>query len=121
MTTVVPKPAVKTYTKDESTAKPAYQAYTPKPVVKRDPTAPAFPESSAFMGDIAAIDLDQDFYSDDLSKSFKGISTVPFNEKVQQVLVAPIDPKDIEVKPGISPFFPKLKKTKACRWFDLFT
>jgi Mitochondrial genome maintenance MGM101 len=36
----------------------------------------------------------------DWSKSYHGLSTEPFGRDVADVLLAPIDPRDIEIKPG---------------------
>lgn len=36
----------------------------------------------------------------DWSRSYHGLSMQPFDDKVADVLLAPIDPKDVEMKPG---------------------
>lgn len=36
----------------------------------------------------------------DWSRSFHGLSTEPFSKEAAEVLLAPIDPQDIEIKPG---------------------
>lgn len=36
----------------------------------------------------------------DWSKSFHGLSTQPFSSEIAEILQAPIDPMDIEMKPG---------------------
>lgn len=38
----------------------------------------------------------------DWSKSFHGLSAVPFQKEAADVLLAPLNPDDVEVKPGIS-------------------
>jgi hypothetical protein len=38
--------------------------------------------------------------AEDLTSSFKGISTDPFPKEVQDALLQPVDLKDIECKPG---------------------
>lgn len=37
----------------------------------------------------------------DWSKSFHGLSVEPFSKETADVLLAPLDPEDVEVKPGI--------------------
>jgi hypothetical protein len=44
--------------------------------------------------------------STDWSRSYHGLSTQPFSIEVADILQAPIDPLDIEMKPG--PYFRKL-------------
>lgn len=39
----------------------------------------------------------------DWSKSFHGLSVEPFSKETADVLLAPLDPEDVEVKPGIQP------------------
>lgn len=36
----------------------------------------------------------------DWSRSYHGLSVQPFEEKVADVLLAPVDPLDVEMKPG---------------------
>ena len=40
----------------------------------------------------------------DWSKSYFGLSTQPFPKEVSDILLAPVDPKDVEMKPGASDF-----------------
>ena len=46
----------------------------------------------------------------DWSQSFHGLSTEPFPKEIAEALNEPIDPEDIEIKPGMPtlPFFPLL-------------
>lgn len=37
----------------------------------------------------------------DWSRSYHGLSVQPFDEKVSEILLAPVDPMDIEMKPGV--------------------
>lgn len=37
----------------------------------------------------------------DWSRSYHGLSVQPFEDKVSEVLLAPVDPMDIEMKPGV--------------------
>lgn len=39
----------------------------------------------------------------DWSKSYAGLSAAPFPKEIADVLLAPIDPLDVEIKPGESP------------------
>lgn len=39
----------------------------------------------------------------DWSRSFHGLSSQPFDKDVSEILLAPVDPMDIEMKPGTSP------------------
>ena len=36
----------------------------------------------------------------DWSKSYFGLSTQPFAKEIAEVLMAPLDPLDVEIKPG---------------------
>jgi hypothetical protein len=36
----------------------------------------------------------------DWSKSYSGLSTQPFAKEIAEVLMAPLDPLDVEIKPG---------------------
>ncbi|RKP13008.1 mitochondrial genome maintenance protein Mgm101 [Piptocephalis cylindrospora] len=45
----------------------------------------------------------------DWSRSFHGLSTEPFSEEVASKLLAPINPKDIEVKPDGLIYLPEIK------------
>ena len=45
-------------------------------------------------------DLGLDTGSTDWSKSYSGLSQQPFSKEVAEVLLAPIDAMDIEIKPG---------------------
>lgn len=44
----------------------------------------------------------------DWSRSYHGLSVQPFDEKVSDILLAPVDPMDIEMKPGAFLLFPSL-------------
>lgn len=39
----------------------------------------------------------------DWSRSYHGLSVQPFEERVAEVLLAPVDPLDVEMKPGAFP------------------
>lgn len=63
----------------------------------------AFPSSIAFDNELTqAIDVND--RSMDLSKSYYGLSTEPFEKEKADILMAPIEPNDVEIKPGISVF-----------------
>jgi hypothetical protein len=36
----------------------------------------------------------------DWARSFHGLSAEPFSKEVSDVLLAPVDPRDVEIKPG---------------------
>lgn len=59
------------------------------------------PAPSAFDGQLG-IQEAQGGAPHDWSRSFHGLSYEPFRKEAAQVLQAPIDPLDIEVKPGMS-------------------
>ena len=44
--------------------------------------------------------LDGDGTKTDWSRSYFGLSAEPFSKEISEVLQAPIDPLDIEIKPG---------------------
>ena len=39
----------------------------------------------------------------DWSRSFHGLSLQPFDKEISDILMTPVDPLDIEIKPGTSP------------------
>ena len=39
----------------------------------------------------------------DWSRSFHGLSSLPFDKEISEILLTPVDPIDIEIKPGTSP------------------
>ncbi|EIW76311.1 mitochondrial genome maintenance MGM101 [Coniophora puteana RWD-64-598 SS2] len=45
----------------------------------------------------------------DWSKSYYGLSTQPFSKEIQEILLAPVDPYDIEVKPDGLIYLPEIK------------
>ena len=45
----------------------------------------------------------------DWSSSFHGLSTVPFEPRVAEILMRPVDPQDIEVKPDGIVYLPEIK------------
>ena len=57
----------------------------------------------------------------DWSRSYFGLSTQPFSKEVSEVLMAPVDPMDVEMKPGL--FFlhvtSKHLTNERSRWVDL--
>jgi Mitochondrial genome maintenance MGM101 len=50
----------------------------------------------------APVFFDDDTTQVDWSRSFHGLSTQPFSEEATKILTAPIDPNDVEIKPGHS-------------------
>ena len=48
----------------------------------------------------------------DWSKSYFGLSTQPFPKEAADVLLAPIDPRDVEIKPGASATSGSLKRAR---------
>jgi len=47
-----------------------------------------------------AVEVMGDGSSTDWSKSYHGLSTQPFVKEVADILMAPVEPTDIEIKPG---------------------
>ena len=45
----------------------------------------------------------------DWSKSYFGLSTQPFPKEAAEVLMQPVDPDDVEIKPGASLFIPSYR------------
>lgn len=76
-------PATKTYAKVPLKAPASEQDSTPRLVFESD---------TPVLGD----------GSTDWSKSFHGLSSEPFPKEVSDVLQQPIDPMDVEMKPGLS-------------------
>lgn len=62
----------------------------------------------------------------DWSRSFHGLSSEPFSKEVSDALLAPVDPNDVEIKPGLSPLvwpapslIAVLTLASAYRWHHL--
>lgn len=78
--------------------------------VKTEPTPSPLPDAVGSDG------------TTDWSKSYSGLSTQPFAKEIADVLMAPLDPLDVEIKPG--ELFSKAA-LKLCvlilvfRWFNL--
>ena len=53
----------------------------------------------------APIILEDDTTQVDWSRSFHGLSIQPFNDEAAQILTAPIDVTDVEIKPGTPTLF----------------
>lgn len=69
------------------------------------PTTPLLPTSTPKEAAVSSIDglLPDVQGSDgttDWSRSYHGLSATPFAPEVAEVLLTPIDPKDVEMKPG---------------------
>lgn len=56
----------------------------------------------------------------DWSRSYYGLSVEPFSKDVAEVLLAPLEPMDVEVKPGSSSFFTLLHscRSRYCLFLD---
>jgi hypothetical protein len=65
---------------------PSSSKTTPPPSLSPNP----YPESS----------LDVPTIGTDWSRSYAGLSTEPFPKEVSEILMAPIEPTDVEIKPG---------------------
>lgn len=86
---------------------------TPPPTVEGTPELPsALPEAGAGDG-----------LSTDWSKSYHGLSSQAFAKEVAEVLLAPLDPLDVEMKPGaLLSFFLSIgiRNTSALAFASLF-
>ncbi|CAM0142707.1 unnamed protein product [Umbelopsis sp. WA50703] len=69
-----------------------------------------FPASQQFDTPVAeGIVLEEASDTHDWSKSFHGLSTQPFSSEVAEVLMQPISPDDIEIKPDGLLYLPEIK------------
>jgi Mitochondrial genome maintenance MGM101 len=75
----------------------------PSPPKAPSPSPNPFPESS----------LDVPATGTDWSRSYSGLSTERFPKEVAEILMAPVDPLNVEIKPG--PY----KSHNACLWFSV--
>lgn len=76
-----------------SPSKPPSSPSKPTPPPPSKPTPPPpnpYPESL----------LDVPATGTDWSRSYAGLSTEPFPKDVAEILMAPVDPMDVEIKPG---------------------
>jgi hypothetical protein len=64
------------------------------------PTATASTPPAGSNPFAAAETVDASLEGSDWSKSYHGLSTQPFSKEIADLLQAPIDPLDIEMKPG---------------------
>ncbi|KIH93574.1 hypothetical protein SPBR_04363 [Sporothrix brasiliensis 5110] len=71
-----------------------------------DPTAPPLPDAAGPAQGPAA---DPNAPAVDWSASFHGLSTTPFAPEVARVLMTPLDPEDIEIKPDGIIYLPEIK------------
>ena len=55
----------------------------------------------------------------DWSKSYHGLSAEPFSDHIRQILQTPVDPLDVECKPGMSLFLGSCLGTQFGRWSHL--
>jgi len=55
----------------------------------------------------------------DWSKSYHGLSVEPFSDHIRQILQTPVDPLDVECKPGMSLFLGSCLGTQFGRWSHL--
>ncbi|BFZ61241.1 hypothetical protein YB2330_002300 [Saitoella coloradoensis] len=74
-------------------------------------SAPASaPSANPFPSDAPALELNEgDADRVDWSRSFHGLSVEPFPKEVADVLMAPLDPGDIEIKPDGILYLPEIK------------
>ena len=59
--------------------------------------------SKSGFNDAPEVILDEGTQKVDWARSFHGLSTEPFSKEAADVLLAPVDPEDVEIKPGIPP------------------
>ncbi|KAA8898948.1 mitochondrial genome maintenance MGM101-domain-containing protein [Sphaerosporella brunnea] len=55
------------------------------------------------------LDLASEAGKTDWSRSFHGLSTEPFPKEVSDILTAPVDPEDVEIKPDGIIYLPEIK------------
>ena len=92
-TTAVPKPAAY-----PSATKPAYTPATPKEPNHAPTAANAFKSG---LNDLPSLDLPEEG-GIDWARSFSGLSQESFAKEITDILLAPLQLSDIEVKPGES-------------------
>ncbi|KAJ3291633.1 hypothetical protein HK104_005913 [Borealophlyctis nickersoniae] len=72
---------------------------------------PVFPSSTAFENELVtgAPETDIQDTGKDIAKSFPGVGLEPFETEVTAVLLAPVQRKDIEVRPDGQAYLPEIK------------
>ncbi|RDW66350.1 hypothetical protein BP6252_09985 [Coleophoma cylindrospora] len=95
-------------------SKPASAAPTPAPAKSAKSATPAIDDQSAIkdmtggMADEPLI-LDEGSRQVDWTRSFHGLSAEPFSKEAADILLAPLDPEDVEVKPDGIIYLPEIK------------
>ncbi|KAF1814853.1 mitochondrial genome maintenance MGM101 [Eremomyces bilateralis CBS 781.70] len=97
-----------------STARPSPPAATSSKPLQRSPTSPPHHDMAsglldAMPGPPPKILPDGQPEAVDWSRSFSGMSTVPFSKESADVLLRPIPPEDIEIKPDGIVYLPEIK------------
>ncbi|RMZ85970.1 hypothetical protein DV737_g20, partial [Chaetothyriales sp. CBS 132003] len=81
----------------------------PQPSGAQASRPPLGPEPSISDAPPPATLQEDDVHRIDWSKSFHGLSTQPFSKEIADILLAPIDPDDVEIKPDGIIFLPEIK------------
>lgn len=87
-----------------ATSTPAKPSTAAKPSTSSQP-----PQANTSSSQILPELQEDDPSNVDWSKSFYGLSTEPFAKEAADILLAPIDPEDIEVKPDGIIYLPEIK------------
>ncbi|KAG0150534.1 hypothetical protein CROQUDRAFT_652123 [Cronartium quercuum f. sp. fusiforme G11] len=78
----------------------------PLPIPVKAPTFPGGADADA-SNETPLLDLDDSTIN--WSQSFSGLSKQPFSKEVSQILMAPLDPDDVEIKPDGVIYLPEIK------------
>ncbi|KAF9006719.1 mitochondrial genome maintenance MGM101-domain-containing protein [Cyathus striatus] len=87
-----------------STVASTKDSETPEPTGKLAPRKSEIPFEPAALPTVTAVDGATDW-----SKSYHGLSTEAFSKEIADVLLAPIEPLDVEIKPDGLIYLPEIK------------
>ncbi|KAL6309776.1 mitochondrial genome maintenance MGM101 [Sparassis latifolia] len=113
--TFTPRAASATKGASTKTALQAAKASTtslPSSAVLSQPPSPTpFPSEASELSDALSNGVVGETTSTDWSKSYYGLSRQPFSKDVSEVLLSPIDPQDVEMKPVLDGliYLPEIK------------
>ncbi|RUP42799.1 mitochondrial genome maintenance MGM101-domain-containing protein [Jimgerdemannia flammicorona] len=82
---------------------------TPSAPASAPAPAQAFQNTEQFGANTLPIDLNEPEESRNWSKSFHGLSVQPFGPEVSKILLEPLEPNDIEIKPDGLLYLPEIK------------
>jgi Mitochondrial genome maintenance MGM101 len=82
------------------TPSPIFRPFSSTFVRRQELAEEPVPETTLNDAPVLLAQDEEETFQIDWSRSFHGLSTQPFDADAAKVLTAPIDPNDVEIKPG---------------------